>query len=100
MPQPVIGCDLSRAFLDLRDLPSGRMQRIPNTCDAIVEWAETLTPEKPVVFEATSGCDDLLIAILTKRAHIPSRASIRVRLVSSPARPAFWPRPTASMRAC
>lgn len=63
MPQPVIGCDLSRAFLDLCDLPSGRMQRIPNTRDAIAEWAETLTPEKFVVFEATSGCDDILISI-------------------------------------
>ncbi|WP_016738171.1 hypothetical protein [Gluconobacter thailandicus] len=42
MPQPVIGCDLSRAFLDLCDLPSGQTQRIPNTRDAIAEWAETL----------------------------------------------------------
>jgi len=77
MPQPVVGCDLSRAFLDLCDLPSGRMQRIPNTRDAIAEWAETLTPEKFVVFEATSGCDDTLIATLTERAHPFSRVNPR-----------------------
>lgn len=77
MPQPVIGCDLSRAFLDLCDLPSGRMQRIPNTRDAIAEWAETLTPEKLLVFEATSDCDDILIATLTERAHPFSRVNPR-----------------------
>ncbi|MCQ9156311.1 IS110 family transposase, partial [Acidomonas methanolica] len=77
MPQSVIGCDLSRAFLDLCDLPAGRMQRIPNTRDAIAEWAETLTPEKLVVFEATSGCDDILIATLTERAHPFSRVNPR-----------------------
>ncbi|OAG75611.1 transposase [Acetobacter malorum] len=77
MPQPVIGCDLSRAFLDLCDLPSGRMQRIPNTRDAIAEWAETLTPDVLVVFEATSGCDDILIATLTERAHPFSRVNPR-----------------------
>lgn len=75
MPQPVIGCDLSRAFLDLCDLPSGRTQRIPNTRDAIAEWAETLAPDILVVFEATSGCDDILIAVLTERAHPFSRVN-------------------------
>ncbi|ATJ89789.1 hypothetical protein HK16_03045 [Acetobacter senegalensis] len=77
MPQPVIGCDLSRAFLDLCGLPSGRMQRIPNTRDAIAEWAETLTPDVLVVFEATSGCDDILIATLTEHAHPFSRVNPR-----------------------
>jgi len=77
MPQPVVGCDLSRAFLDLCDLPSGRTRRIPNTRDAIAAWAETLTPETLVVFEATSGCDDLVIAALTERAHPFSRVNPR-----------------------
>ncbi|MCQ9156935.1 transposase [Acidomonas methanolica] len=77
MPQSVIGCDLSLAFLDLCDLPSGRMQRIPDTRDAIAEWAETLTPETLVVFEATSGCDAILIATLTERAHPFSRVNPR-----------------------
>lgn len=77
MPQPVIGCDLSRAFLDLCDLPSGRTQRIPNTRDAIAEWVETLAPDILVVFEATSGCDDILIAVLTERAHPFSRVNPR-----------------------
>ncbi|MGV4856949.1 hypothetical protein [Acetobacter senegalensis] len=77
MPYPVIGCDLSRAFLDLCDLPSGRMQRLPNTRDAITEWVETLTTKTLVVFEATSGCDDILIAALTERAHPFSRVNPR-----------------------
>jgi transposase len=77
MPQPVIGCDLSRAFLDLCALPSGRMLRIPNTRDAIAEWTETLTPDNLVVFEATSGCDGALIAALTERAHPFSRVNPR-----------------------
>ncbi|MDI6654032.1 hypothetical protein QMA67_13980 [Gluconobacter japonicus] len=41
MPPPVIGCDLSRAFLDLCDLPSGRQQRTPNTRAAIAKWTES-----------------------------------------------------------
>lgn len=77
MPQAIIGCDLSRAFLDLCDLPSGRTQRIPNTCDAVAEWVETLAPDILVVFEATSGCDDILIATLTERAHHFSRVNPR-----------------------
>lgn len=77
MPQPVIGCDLSRAFLDLCDLPSGQTQRIPNTRDAIAEWTETLAPDILVVFEATSGCDDILIATLTERTRPFSRVNPR-----------------------
>ncbi len=38
MPQPVIRCDLSRAFLDLCALPSGQTLRIPNIPDAITAW--------------------------------------------------------------
>jgi len=77
MPQPVIGCDLSRAFLDIYDLLSGRMQRIPNAHDAVTQWVATLAPDILVVFEATSGCDDLIITALTGRAHPFSRVNPR-----------------------
>jgi len=35
MPQAVIGCDLSRAVIDICELPSGRIGQIANTSDAI-----------------------------------------------------------------
>ncbi|WP_454918635.1 IS110 family transposase [Xanthobacter sediminis] len=69
MPPPVIGCDLSRAFLDLCTLPSVKVQRIPNTSDAIAAWAAEIEADPLVVFEATSGCDGDLIAILAERSH-------------------------------
>ncbi len=77
MPQPVIGCDLSRAFLDLCALPSGQTLRIPNTPDAIAAWAAEIEGDTLVVFEATSGCDSDLIAALTERSHPFSRVNPR-----------------------
>gem|GEM_PF-2031718 len=77
MRQLVVGCDLSRAFLDLCDLPSDRLQRLPNTRDAIANWAETLTSETLTVFEASSGCNNTLIAALTECAHPLSRINPR-----------------------
>ncbi len=77
MPQPVIGCDLSRAFLDLCVLPSGQTLRIPNTPDAIAAWAAEIEGDTLVVFEATSGCDGDLIAALTERSHPFSRVNAR-----------------------
>ena len=77
MPQPVIGCDLSRAFLDLCVLPSGQTLRIPNTPDAIAAWAAEIERDTLVVFEATSGCDGDLIAALTERSQPFSRVNPR-----------------------
>lgn len=69
MPQPVVSCDLSRAFLDLCAPPSGQTQRIPNTPDAIAGWTAELESDMVVVFEATSGCDGDLIAALAERGQ-------------------------------
>jgi len=69
MPQPVVGCDLSRAFLDLCTLPSGQARRIPNTPDAIAAFVAGLEANDLVVFEATSGCDGNLIAALAERGQ-------------------------------
>jgi transposase len=77
MPQPVIGCDLSRAFLDLCRLPSGATQRVANTPDAIATWLDTLERDVLVVFEATSGCDGDLIAALAERGQPFSRVNPR-----------------------
>ena len=77
MPQPVIGCDLSRAFLDLCRSPSGVTQRVANTPDAIATWVDTLERDVLVVFEATSGCDGDLIAALAERGQPFSRVNPR-----------------------
>jgi transposase len=42
MPQTVIGCDLSRAFIDICELPSGRTGQIANTPETITTWLDTL----------------------------------------------------------
>ncbi|MDG6689955.1 transposase [Staphylococcus aureus] len=77
MPQAVIGCDLSRALIDICELPSGRIGQIANTPDAIAVWLDTLDHDVRVVFEATSGCDGDLIAALATRGHPFSRVNPR-----------------------
>lgn len=67
MPQIVIGCDLSRAWLDVHSLPGGRTSRIENTSAGIAAWAAEIEPSALVVFEATSGCDGPLMAALAAR---------------------------------
>lgn len=70
MPQTIIGCDLSRDWLDVYALPEGKAYRIANTQTAIADWLASLEPRTLVVFEATSGCDRVLIAALPE-ANIP-----------------------------
>lgn len=77
MPQPVVGCDLSRAFIDLCRLPAVKAERIPNTPDAISAYLDALDRDVLVVFEATSGCDGDLIAALAERGHPFSRVNPR-----------------------
>ncbi len=77
MPQAVIGCDLSRVFIDTCDLPSGKIGRIANTPDAIGAWLDALGHDVRIVFEATSGCDGDLIAALGARGQPFSRTNPR-----------------------
>lgn len=42
MPQAVIGCDLSRAFIDICELPSGRTGQIANTPETMTAWLDAL----------------------------------------------------------
>ena len=77
MPQPVIGCDLSRAFLDIFHLPGGRTERVANILDAITTFLDRLDRDVLVVFEATSGCDGALIAALAERGQPFSRVNPR-----------------------
>lgn len=65
MPQIIIGCDLSRSWLDVHALPAGKAFRIANTPADIAAWLADLEPDTLVVFEATSGCDRLLIEALS-----------------------------------
>ena len=46
----------------MREDEIGALCKAWSLCDALTEWAETLTPEKLVVFKVNSGCDDILIA--------------------------------------
>lgn len=77
MPETFIGCDLSRACLDIHILPDGVAGRIENTPDAISDWAAGLDPTCRVAFEATSGCDADLIAVLAAQGVSFSRVNPR-----------------------
>lgn len=77
MPQIVIGCDLSRPWIDICALPEGASARIENTPSAVARWAASLDPAWLVVFEATSGCDGPLIEALAGRGIAFARVNPR-----------------------
>jgi transposase len=77
MPLIVIGCDLSRAWLDIHALPGGARSRIENTPSGIAGWVAGIDPAALVVFEATSGCDGPLIAALAARGIAFARVNPR-----------------------
>jgi transposase len=58
-----IGVDLSKDTIDVFDPLRGET-RIVNQPKAIARWAERLGPDDFVVFEATSGCDQPVRAVL------------------------------------
>ncbi|WHA40979.1 IS110 family transposase [Agrobacterium larrymoorei] len=72
MIHPVsIGCDISKAFLDIADPQTKHPIRLPNTTSDIGEWLDTLAGrEVVIIFEATGRYDQLLRQALDKR-HIP-----------------------------
>lgn len=67
MPQTVIGCDLARGWIDTHALPTKVVVRIDNNPNSITRWTASLPANSLVVFEATSGCDTLLIKALCDR---------------------------------
>ena len=77
MPPIVIGCDLSRAWLDIHTLPGGARARIANTPSGTTAWIAGIDPAARVVFEATSGCDGPLIAALAERGIAFARVNPR-----------------------
>jgi|GEM_PF-698921 len=77
MSEFIIGCDLSRACLDLHTLPDGLASRIDNSPEAIDEWVTSRPPGCWLVFEATSGCAAQLIAGLCARGVSYSRVNPR-----------------------
>ncbi|WP_146620195.1 IS110 family transposase [Acuticoccus sediminis] len=77
MPRTVIGCDLSRAVIDLHSLPNAASTQVVNDPDEIAAWVASLDPDALVVFEATSGCDGPLIAALAERGLAFSRTNPR-----------------------
>lgn len=95
MPQIIVGCDLSRAFIDFCPDAGRTTSRIENTKFGVAAWADRLDPSTLVVFEATSGCDGLLMEALATRG-IPTLASIPDRPANSPARWASSPKSIGS----
>ena len=77
MPQTVIGCDLSRGWIDTHALPSGAICRVENTKGSVARWVALLEQDSLVVFEATSGCDGLLGAALSARGIAYARTNPR-----------------------
>lgn len=77
MPQIIVGCDLSRAFIDVCINAGRTTSRIENTQSGITEWIETLDVQALVVFEATSGCDALLMQALADRGISYARVNPR-----------------------
>ena len=67
MPQIIIGCDLSRNFIDICSDHGHTLSRVKNTKSDIEEWANALAPSTFVVFEATGGCDAILMNVLACR---------------------------------
>lgn len=56
--QHVIGCDVSKAHLDICEAGQRKIHRIDNTAQAIEQWLKTEKDQEPfVIFEAT-GCYD------------------------------------------
>ncbi|MBP0618325.1 IS110 family transposase, partial [Jiella mangrovi] len=71
--QTVLGCDISKSFLDVFDPRSGRCVRIANEKDAVEAFAASLAgTDCLVVFEATGVHDRLLRHALGER-DIPAR---------------------------
>ena len=77
MPQIIVGCDLSRAFIDVCINAGRTTSRIENTKPAIAEWLATLDVSALVVFEATSGCDGMLMEALDQRRMDYARVNPR-----------------------
>lgn len=77
MPQIIVGCDLSRAFIDVCINAGRTTSRIENIKPAIAQWLKTLEPSALVVFEATSGCDGLLMEALDERDIAYARVNPR-----------------------
>lgn len=77
MPPIVIGCDLSRAWIEIHTLPEGTSARMENTPSAVARWAAGLDPACLFVFEATSGCDGPLIEALSSRGIAFARVNPR-----------------------
>jgi transposase len=77
MPQNVIGCDLSRGFIDTHALPVQATGRVENTRREVCRWVASLPPDSLVVFEATSGCDALITAALAEQGIPYARVNPR-----------------------
>ncbi len=68
MSHNIFGCDLSMDRIDVYDRSKGKDFGVPNTPAGVASFVHSLPPDATVVFEATSGCDRLLMRCLDKAA--------------------------------
>lgn len=73
----VVGCDISKALLDVFNAETNSFAAIPNNEHAIQDWLETLDENTFVVFEATGGCDATLSRALSRNGTPHARVNPR-----------------------
>lgn len=70
MPRQYIGADLSSEWIDIFNPRTGELSRIENNKPDITHFMRNLEPEDIFLFEATSGCDDIVLDI-ARRTKTP-----------------------------
>jgi len=64
MPRHYIGADLSKDWIDIYHPQQDAHHRVPNKTTSITAFLRTLGDDDILIFEATSGCDDLLLTLI------------------------------------
>ncbi|WP_334150761.1 IS110 family transposase [Hyphomicrobium sp.] len=62
MPRYYIGADLSKDWIDIYHPQQDEHRRIANNAPSISAFLQTMQQHDILIFEATSGCDDILLA--------------------------------------
>jgi transposase len=77
IPQSFIGCDVGKTVIVAHDLASAQTRTIPNTPQALADFATGLAPDCLVVCEATGGHEAALLAALGQAGRLAHRADAR-----------------------
>ena len=66
VPRHCIGADLSKEVIDLYHPVQNTHTQISNNAGTIAKWLKQIPQDAIVIFEATSGCDDMLLQEVRK----------------------------------